>query len=187
VSQSFNLATWLRRLGYKRQDEPEFIYAVQPVQVLSNVETLTPLLKGASVMCGGLMNQVAGQFGYAEFSTTSPGGSILHHISVSGSGVSAPCEYGFVQVPLVYDTFTGIAVNHVETGVPGIVCRLGALTPSPFTTALSAPRIPGNTILDFPRGMFLSPDQLFVIGLINSNVAWNVGAAWTDLPAPRGD
>ena len=117
---ALNLGQYLRRMGFKRQDEPPLLFSVQPVQIVSDVRGLASPVRPPSGMLGGVHPGLALENVVFQFQARASGGVFM---TMFGGGNTF--VYGFSGAPTVLN--------------PGniIQSRLSSFTPdfAPVTTA----------------------------------------------------
>lgn len=93
-ADAFNLSQWVRRLGWKRPDEPPVLFSIQPVQIVSDVCGLTSSLRPPSALWGGEQVGVAAEHGTFQIQAQGPGG-----LCVRRSYGSRNYAYGIAAAP----------------------------------------------------------------------------------------
>jgi len=185
MSDALNLGTWLRRLGYKRTDEPAVDYNVQPVLILGDQSSLVPRMQGPNIILGGFQAAIAAQHTVMSYRSVSPGGMMIHEVRalLLGSGV-----WGIVETATVWATGP-TAMDTDMVGQPGAETtgQLGAILPAsrqlvpteiyPYQTAAA---------LDLKRDIYVPNGKYFLIETIAVNQAISGWIHVTEYPAPRG-
>lgn len=187
MSQQFNFGEWVRRLGYKRSDEPEVIYDVQPVMLVSDVSSLTPEIRGPSALFGGIVIATPGEFGIYEFFSGAPGGAIVGSFAFHTSGISGltiaidrPAPVYVASTPVIPQVMQAPIVS---TG------RIGRTLASIFDLGL--PQLPGG-LADGPGfwpgdPLWIPPGIRLLIQAGTVNINLSIAHTVQELPADATD
>jgi len=188
MSQEFNLAEWVRRLGWKRADEPNVTYDVQPVLVLGDQSALTPRYQGPGAVLGGSQASTAGQHSLLRWNANSAGGMIVHGFEATAVG---GFNWGIVTGVSVFDTGP-VAMNTGNQTQPGAVVTGEIAATLPGNKLLVAATDPSHSVI--VGDLRLQPGGLFVRSgaalLFETIQPANTFAGWAlieELPAARAD
>jgi len=182
VSQLFNFGNWLTRLGYKRSDEPEIIYAVQPVQVVSDVASLTPEVRGPSALFGGLAVSAPGNFAAYDFVSAAPGGTLVGQF-VYGTEGASDIVVLITPTPAALDGAPVVAVPQIMQGPIIDTARLGRVAVS--IAANDLPRLPATLTartLAWSGQLWVPPGQHLIWQAIVADVDFSVIHTAQELP-----
>jgi len=72
-----------RRLGFREQADPEFVYAIQPVYNVGDGSALVPPTLPAVAWSGGAFTPAAGEHAAVEIQALAPGGCFVREITVA--------------------------------------------------------------------------------------------------------
>jgi len=179
MPHSWNFQEWLDALGLRRDDQPEIIHAVQPVEVVGDHTAHTAPLIAPTALAGGQRTAIALGYSAIELTSKAPGGTFLERISIDAATLTLRC-----------------ALN----ASPGVMANLVALTKFEMgiTPTLSTPRLgslaaepvagPGNwflkssnlitTIID--DVVYVPPGHTFQLWISQVNQVLNVGIRFRD-------
>lgn len=185
----FDLGRWVRRLQFKRSYEPEFSYSIQPVQIVSDVRTLSPEVRSPSAIWGGQQAAAVAEFGVFALEVNAPGGVIATNFGWSlGTPGSVQVNIGPIPPwfnPPPLETFK--AVQQPTTTCRGFV---GSQLVSPGVFPNLLPTFPGGAI-NIPAywggEIFVRNGQHLIISALQPNSVFRVGFTAQELPAMRGD
>lgn len=180
---NFNLGRWVRRLGFKREVEPEIIYAAQPVMVVSDQTGLTPHYQGPGLIIGGTSPQIALEHSVFDFQSRSEGGTLFHAVAATGA-----LHFGITSAPPTYGTLGPVALNRNSVTQPDPV-----LTGDTGTVTAANRQFPGDPFATATFGVaptfgpvFVRSGFHLVVEMTGANLAGFAWALIEELPAPRG-
>jgi len=184
----FNLGRWVRRLGWQRSSEPELGYHVQPVQIVSNVRSLTPEVRGPSALYGGLCVANIVNFATYEFASRAEGGCLVGSFGLSMGLPATDITLRISTSPIAFTTSTAVIPQVME---PGLVSTALAGMSLTSILAVGAPRIPGGAVnipAFWPADSLYIPSGSFLV-LQGNTLDSDLRVAHTvqELPALRGD
>jgi len=185
----FDFGAWVRRLQFKREDEPAFRYDVQPVQIVSDVSTLTPEVRSPAAIWGGQEPAFIVNFGIFDLTVNAPGGIIASDfawsLSLFGS-VSIRIQTtpgGFSVAPLA--TFPMVMEPPVRC--TGLIGRT-AVPPGGFPNLIGQFPGGGQTSPSYwPGRVFVPNGSHLLISSLRSNTEFRCAFTAQELPAMRGD
>ncbi len=155
-----NLTRWLRRLGYKTGEQPETLFNLQPVQVVSDASSLTPILLSPTAGFGGRVDPSPGDRGACQIQSVSAGGTLITDIQVQ-----APCAWGIFSTPR---TFAGVPAEVTPAPQPmtaepvEAICIIGALIPGDNIDNNERP-VFGQSQGGALEAVFIPSGQFFVV------------------------
>lgn len=185
---NLNLARWLQLLGFKRNDQPEFIYGIQPVQVMGDVSSLVPQIRGPSALMGCGNTSTAGQQAIASIHVTAPGGALISNLALFTNGRSAN-ELAFAAVDLVFDLTTSPMIPQVSQAPFTTTGTFGTRTNSAPDDRL--PTIPtgatsGGLMMFDATPLWVPPGVFFTIVEHNPGNDMFLGFTVQELPGEFG-
>lgn len=187
MPHSWNLSEWMNSLGLRRQDQPELIHAVQPVEIVGDHSAHTAPILPPTSWAGGTRAAVAAAYSCIEFTSLAPGGSFIRQVVLTAANQTVRHEISLAPGALA-NVITPI--KH-EMGVTATLStpRLGTLAAEPAGGATNfldlIPNLPPLRLFDpfyVPAGYTL---QLWIAAV---NVALSASILWEDClaqPAAR--
>jgi len=179
---TFNLTAWVQRLGFKRSEDPELNYDVQPVL---DVKGLTPRVQGPGALVGGNSGgAAAGTHSFMSWHSRSPGGMILHEVfaTLIGSGVFGIVDgaHSATETEIDFD-------NEVTQPTPAVVGLGGSVLAA---NRLLVPILEYPYVTAFPLNLrtevYIPNGRRFLIESVGAAVAISGYAVVEEFPAPRG-
>lgn len=175
-AQSLNLASWVRRLGFKRTDAPPALFALQPVVLSGDYSHLVSPAREARAIHGGLSAGVVGQHAFVSILCQRP--CLVRAVVTRASG--SP-EVVLVESP-TFDTGPTTA-SSVEVAPPvTALVQVGAQIAAPTGPSYGA----GGTFTDY----IMLPVPAGVRWALMLNQAATALHAWMDvqeLPSDSGE
>ena len=153
---SLNLRRWRDRLGWKREDLPPHLYAVQLVELVADSRSLTPHLISPTSLIGGEQAGVALEHSAFEFHCSSEGGAIV-------TGLTGASDFG-IRFRAERNVFSGATValepqvsqvGVQTTGRRGTMTAAEALLFNTGNIPVTAGLSPQPINLYVPPGFFL--------------------------------
>lgn len=83
AGHSWNLTEWMSALGIRRKEQPEVVYAVQPVELMGDHSAFTAPLLAPTAWVGGARTPAAGSHACCQLTSRAPGGTFVRLFSVS--------------------------------------------------------------------------------------------------------
>lgn len=86
MPHSWNLSRWMDVLGQRRRDQPELIYAVQPVSIVGDYSAHAAPLLPPTAWVGSTAPAIVGEYSALQLISRAPGGTYVRNLSGSGAG-----------------------------------------------------------------------------------------------------
>lgn len=188
-AQSFALGRWLQRLGWTRPDEPPFDFSVQPVQVVSDVRSLTPEFRGPSAVLGGRSGSSIAQFTVWSLRSRSPGGVILSDLTVFGiAGGPVQAAVSIMPTPPIWGALGPVpVVPQVMQGPFESMAEHGSVAlPAPTNLPMFVvATVTSAAVFPFGEGWWIPNGSHLTMQLDTVNVQAGMRVTVQELPASR--
>lgn len=171
-----NLARWVSRLGWKREDEPVVIYNVQPVSLVHDGRDLASAVLAPSGFVGGVTLGVALEFGVFQFQAR-------RDVRVRFFAGSAAFAYGIEASPQVLTGAVPVQLNQYVPDFPFLSQpQVGTSVAAGFNdgTRPQHQQLAAHIPLFVPSGSWL----VGVSVVVNQAMTWELGL--TELPEDHG-
>lgn len=174
---TWNVSRWMERLGFNRQELPEFAFGVQPVVILGDHSQLVSPLLAARTIVGGQRTSAALNSVAFTIQSNAPGGTFIEEVKIA-SGSIETWTWEFNETPIPLTNVVTLDIQNMTDDEHNIVARVGDTTVAPGSDVpITQERAVSLT------GIYIRPGREFMVRSANFNVLGRFAAVTRDVPA----
>lgn len=187
MPHSWNLSEWIDALGLRRPDQPDLIYAVQPVEIVGNHSAFAAPLLPPTAWSGGSRAAVAATYAGFQFTSLAPGGAFVREVHSRCAG-AGPFRWLISQTPATMANVVTPIVNEMGDTPTSCAFRIGTFAAEPAGGATNW-GMTNTTLVDvlLLNSFYIPPGSTleYWFGIVNQAVDFSI--RWEERPSPRSE
>lgn len=186
MPHGWNLFKWMDALRIVREDAPDIIHAVQPVEIVGDHRAFAAPILAPAAWVGGQRTAVAGLHPMLQITSRSPGGTAIRDVSFV-VGVARDWTFRITNTPSTLGNVVTPSVNDMAPNPTLSLARLGTVPPPPpigqFPVMHFDPLLLNRAIVD---SVYIRPGFTFEMWGNAVNEQFSCAAYFEDFPAQAG-